>query len=236
MRVLAAAFLVVGMLQAASWGVVAQRTNKPTATAASSDGSGRVPLTDVLTAGSLPRSLGGWKAVGFQAETRTPENDWGHYSLIWRYADARDEAAISLDFPFAVRHDPARGFELRGWEIEARTVLAAEASSGPVLEVRMRDASGRRGYLLVSQRTESGSSLTPPATARWALSAWCKRAGDRVLERFGQVESEPATFQIQLLVTGDLPLDEARQSQAREAFRLAAEKISERVWPQEASS
>jgi hypothetical protein len=68
------------------------------------------------------------------------------------------------------------------------------------------------------------------------LSAWGKTVGERVLERFGEVESEPATFQIQLLVTGDLPLDEARQSQAREAFRLAAEKISERVWPREASS
>ncbi len=236
LRVLAAAFLVVATLQAASWGVVAQRTSTATAAAGNSDGSGRVPLTNVLTAGSLPRALSGWKAVSFQAETRAPESDLGHYSLIWRYADGRDEAAVSLDFPFALRRDPARGFELRGWEIETRTVLAAEASSGPVLEVRMRDASGRRGYLLVSQRTESGSSLTPPATARWSLSAWCKSAGGRVLERFGELESEPATFQIQLLVTGDLPLDEARQSQAREAFRLAAEKISERVWPQEASS
>jgi exosortase len=236
LRVLAAAFLVVGMLQAASWGVVAQRTNKAMAAAANAGERDRVPLTDVLTAGSLPRSLGDWKAVGFQAETRTPESDLGHYSLVWRYADGRDDAAVSLDFPFAVRRDPGQGFELRGWEIEARTVLEAEAASGPVLELRMRDASGRRGYLLASLRTESGLSLTPPALAGWSLSAWCKKAGDRVLERFGQVESEPATFQIQLLVTGDLPLDEARQRQARAAFRLAAEKIRERVWPQEASS
>jgi hypothetical protein len=51
----------------------------------------------------------------------------------------------------------------------------------------------------------------------------------------GEGESEPETLKIQLLVTGDLPLDEAKQSQAREAFRLAAGKIHQGVWAKEAA-
>jgi len=235
LRLLAAAFLAVGVFQGATWAVHGQRTNEAPARARRTDGDDRVPLTHVLTGDSLPPSLGGWRAVDFQAATRAPDSDLGHYSLAWRYADARDEAVVSLEFPFVGWHDSTRSFELRGWAIESRTVLQAGASGGPVLEVRMRDASGRRAYLLVSQWTDSGHALTPPATAGGALSAWCKNARERVLHRFGEAESEPATFKIRLLVTGDLPLDETRQGQAWEAFQLAAARIIERVWPEEAS-
>jgi len=235
LRVLAAAFLAVGVFQVATWVARGPRTNESPAPARRADDNERVPLTHVLRGDSLPPSLGGWQAVDFQAATRGSDSDLGPYSLAWRYADARDEAVVSLDFPFVGWHDSARGFEQRGWEIESRTVLEAEASGGPVVEVRMRDASGRRGYLLVSQWTDSGHALTPPATAGGSLSGWYKSARERVLNRFGEGESEPATFKIQLLVTGDLPLDEAGQGRAREAFQLAASRISERVWAKEAS-
>jgi hypothetical protein len=95
----------------------------------------------------------------------------------------------------------------------------------------MRDASGKRGYLLVRQFTDTGQTIPPPPQRGWSLSAWSVSVRDRILNRFGEAGSEPPTFQIQLLVTGDVPLDEGRQGLARESFQLAVEQLVVRLWP-----
>lgn len=235
LRVLAVAFLAVGGLQAATWSRQTPQPGELTAETSVADGSGRVASAATLTADTLPGALGVWTAVGFQAVTRAPDSDLGRYSLVWRYADAREEAAVSLDFPFVGWYPSARSFESRGWEIESREILAGGGVAGPVLEVRMRDASGRRGYLLVNQRTDSANVVTPPPSSGWTLSGWLSGVHDRLLSRFGEGAGQPATYKIQLLVTGDLPLDAAQRSQAQEVFQQVVERICDRVWPKDAS-
>lgn len=233
--VLTVAFVAVGLFQEAAWMVRSPRASAATVPVPISGIRGSVPLTDVLGAASLPPSLGPWRSVDFRVTTRALENNMGRYSLAWCYADARDDAVVSLDFPFTSWQDPAGDFELRGWEIESRTEAAdqapAEAAGGRGLEVRMRDASGRRGYLLVRRFTDTGQAIAPPARSGWSLSALCRNAVDRVLSRLGEAGDEPVTYQVQLLVVGDLPLDEDQQNQARQAFQLAAARIAEQLWP-----
>lgn len=235
LRVLTVAFLAVGVLQVATWSRQTQRPGEPTAAAPIADGSGGGAAVATVTGDALPATLGDWQAVGFQTVTRAPDSDLGRYSLVWRYADAREEVAVSLDFPFVGWYQSARSFELRGWEIESREILVRDESAGPVLEVRMRDASGRRGYLLVNQRTDSEHVVAPPPTSGWSLSGWLSSARERLLSRFGEGASLPATYKIQLLVTGDLPLDAARRRQAQEVFQLVVARICDRAWPKETS-
>jgi len=234
-RFLVVAFLAVGVLQIGTWIGRAREPGKASTVAGTSSEGGLESWTAALGADTLPAALGGWQTVDFQTVTRAPDSDLGRHSLVWRYADARDEAIISLDFPFIGWHHSARSFEERGWEIESRQVLAPDSPTGPVLEVRMRDASGRRGYLLVNQRTQAGQTLTPPPSAGWSLSAWLANARVRLLSRFGEEDDQPAIYKIQLLVMGDLPLDAARQAQAQEVFQSVVARICERAWAQEAA-
>lgn len=235
LRVLAVAFLALGGLQVATCSRQTQRPGELTAEAQVADGSGRIAAIAALTADTLPAAFDAWQAVSFQAVTRAPDSDLGRYSLVWRYAGAREEAAVSLDFPFVGWYPSARSFESRGWQIESREILAGDGAAGPVLEVRMRDASGRRGYLLVSQRTDSTRVVTPPPRSGWSLSGWLSGVHERLLSRFGEGAGQPATYKIQLLVTGDLPLDAAQRSQAQEVFQQVVARICDRVWPKDAS-
>jgi len=227
---LTAAFLSLGALQGLTWSQQRPRTGEPGAAAGAAAHRDRLPWSEVLSETSLPKSLGAWQAVEFRPTTRQEDSDLGRYSYNWRYADARDEAAVSLDSSFSGWHDRTSCYEVRGWEIESRTVVTLEGARGTAVEVRMRDASGQRGYLLFQQFTDAGQTLAPPTSRGWSLAAWGTSLRERILNRFGQGGSEPGTLQIQLLVTGYLPLNEDQQTQARQAFTLAVDRLAERLW------
>jgi exosortase len=194
-------------------------------------GMDRVPWADVVTANNLPPLPGNWRLADFGSVERPRDSDLGHFSLTWRYAGDRDEALVSLDYPFDGWHEPSRLYEMRGWEIESRRVLVDDEPGEPVLEVRMRDAGGRRAYLLVRQFTECGEPISPPVDIGWSLAAWYQSLGERVSKRFGGSERPvPATLQVSLLITGDLPLETAQQAEARQAFRATVDRVVELLW------
>lgn len=225
------AFVAVVVFQGATWFGQMPRGRAALACAPPAASGVQGPRTQALTAASLPRSLGGWAAEDFRVATATADSEWEHSSIAWQYADARDEVVVSLVFPLTQWQDPVSGFELRGWEIETREELSAEVAGDSGLEVRMRDASGRRGYLLVCRYNEQGQKVPSPPQAGWSLAAWCERAAERVLTRLGETRNEPVVYQVQLLVIGDLPLDEERQLEARQTFQIAASQIANCLWP-----
>jgi hypothetical protein len=201
---------------------------------AASGSTAGVPWSDVLTANSVPPLPGAWKVVDFGTVVRPPDSDLGRFALAWRYARERDEAVLSVEFPFESWQEPARIYDVRGWEIESRRVLVEEPGADAFLELRMRDGGGRRGYLLVQQFTEWGEEIQPPAESGWSLAVWFRSLGEQILKRFGNNGPMPATVKISLLITGDLPLDEERQAEVRRAFRLSVDDIIELLWQKEA--
>ena len=230
-QLLTAGFLAVAVFQGTAWFAEIPRGRLAWAAASPTASGVRGPRTDALNAASLPRLLSGWSAVDFRVATATADNEWGHSSIAWHYADARDEVVVSLDYPVAQWQDPADSFDVRGWEIETRQESSDEASGGQGLEVRMRDASGRRGYLLVRRFTDAGRVIAPPARNGWSLAARCQSAIERVLTRLGETGNEPRVYQVQLLVIGDLPLNDQQQIEARRAFEHAASRIAICLWP-----
>jgi exosortase len=195
-----------------------------------SRGMDQVPWADVVTTNNLPPLPDHWRLVDFGSIERPRDSDLGNFSLTWRYAGERDEAVVSLDFPFEGWHEPSRLYEMRGWEIESRRVLVDDEAAEPLLEVRMRDAGGRRAYLLVRQFTQWGEAIPPPVDIRWSLAAWYQSLGERVSQRFGSEGPGPATLQVSLLITGDLPLEKAQQAEARQVFRATVDRVVELLW------
>jgi hypothetical protein len=224
---IAVAFLVVGAIQAATL-VHRRPIRSERLSVADTDSKGdRVPLTDVLFQGALPRELGPWERAHFRALTRSRNSDLGRYSIAWHYTGAKEDAGVSVNFPFVGWQHLAGCYQSRGWEIESRTVVARDASGSaldaPFVELSMRDATARCGYLLASQFTAAGDGLTPPATP--GLSAWYVSARNRVRNRFVDLGPQPWTFQIQMLVTSDLPLSDEQRQQAQHAFEEATREI-----------
>ena len=237
LSLIAAAFLAVAVIQAAT--VVYHRPNHdgsvPVARTVRNDG--RLPLSDVLSENTLPQKLGVWERRDFRARARSQNSDLGRYSISWRYAGAIEDAEVSVDFPFVGWHYLTGCYQSRGWEIESRTVVkgdeSQDAAGAAFVELRMRDATARRGYMLVSQFAGAGAQQTPPATPGLSLSAWYVAARNRVLSRFVDLGAEPTTIQIQMLVTSDLPLSDEQRQQARQAFGNAIRRITEQLWPRE---
>lgn len=237
LNLFAAAFLAVAVMHAATFAYQRPKHGESAPVAGTAGEDRRVPLSDVLSEGTLPRKLGAWERHDFRARARTRNNDLGRYSISWRYTGAKEDAEVSVDFPFVGWHYLTGCYQSRGWEIESRTVVEGDESQDAIgatfVELRMRDATARRGYMLVSQFAGAGAQQTPPATPGISLSAWAVAARNRVLSRFVDLGSQPTTIQIQILVTSDLPLDDEQRQQARQAFGDAIRRITEQLWPKE---
>ncbi|TVS17280.1 MAG: hypothetical protein EA424_12915 [Planctomycetaceae bacterium] len=223
-------FLAVGFWQVAAWESVRSHGRGPSRATTLSAGQANVPWGDVLTEASLPQLPGAWKMVGFHTLARAHDSDLGRFSVAWRYVGERDEAVISVDFPLDVRHQPIRAFEVRGWEIESYRVLSDSEFDQPVLEFWMRDGGGRRGYVLVHQRTEDGEVIEPSHGRRQSFIDWWESLREQVLERFGKADPSPGRVQISLSITGDLPLNAQQRTEATEAFRASVDRITELMW------
>ena len=237
LRFIATAFVAVGVFHAATLAYHRPSHGEHLPVARAGSGADRTPLSDVLSEGTLPQTLGAWKRAGFHAMTRSRNSDLGRHSIVWRYAGSREGAVVSVDFPFVGWHYLTGCYQARGWEIEARTVIEHDESQelldAAFVELSMRDATARRGYMLVSQFTGAGDQQIPPATPGLSLSTWCVAARNRVLNRFVDLGAEPTTIQIQMLVTSDLPLSDEQRQQARQAFEEATRQIAKRLWPKE---
>lgn len=234
---IAFAFLSAAVIQAAMLVYPRPSHGEHLPIARTDHGDDRVPLAGILSEGALPQNLGGRKRAEFRALTRSRNTDLGRYSIAWRYAGSKDDAVVSVDFPFVGWHYLTGCYQSRGWEIESRTVVendeSQDVTSAPFVELSMRDATARRAYMLVSQFTGAGQRQTPPATPGLSLSAWYVAARNRVLSRFVDLGAEPTTIQIQMLVTSDLPLSDEQRQQALQAFEEATRRITNQLWPKE---
>ena len=234
---IATAFVAVGVIQAATLVYHRPSHAERLPVARAGRGNDRVPLADVLLEGALPQTLGTWERAEFRALARSRNSDLGRYSISWHYTGAKEDAIVSVDFPFVGWHYLTGCYQSRGWEIESRTVIEhdqpQELLDAAFVELSMRDATARRGYMLVSQFTGAGDRQIPPATPGLSLSAWYVAARNRVLNRFVDLGAEPTTIQIQMLVTSDLPLNDEQRQQARQAFEEAIRQIAKQLWPKE---
>ena len=233
----ALAFLAVGVVQTAT-GVNRRLARTEGISFAEDDDRGdRVPLSDVLSEATLPETLAALERVEFKVETRSPNDDRGRYSIAWRYAGPQEDAIVSVDFPFFGWHNLAGCYQARGWQVESWTVIEGDgvhdAFGAPFAELRMKDATARRGHLFVTQFTAEGDALAPPSTPGRSLSDWCDAARNRVFNRFGKTVEEPSTLQIQMLLTSDLPPGDEHHQRARQAFQLATRQIADQLWPKD---
>ena len=233
----ALAFLAVGVVQTAT-GVNRRLARTEGISFAEDDDRGdRVPLSDVLSEATLPETLVALERVEFKVQTRSPNDDRGRYSIAWRYAGPQEDAIVSVDFPFFGWHNLGGCYQSRGWQLESWTVMDGDgvhdAFGAPFAELRMKDATARRGHLFVTQFTAEGDALAPPSTPGRSLSDWCDAARNRVFNRFGKTVEEPSTLQIQMLLTSDLPPGDEHHQQARQAFQLATRQIAEQLWPKD---
>ena len=229
-RFLTVGFLAVGLWQLAAWESLGSGGRGASHPVTLSAGQPNVPWGDVLTEADLTGLPGSWQMVDCHTVVRAQDSDLGRFSVVWRYVGEREEAVISVDFPLDARQRPIRAYEVRGWEIESRRILSDSEWDQPVLELRMRDGGGRRGFVLVHQRTEDGRVLDPSYREHPSMMDWLAGLREQILERFGKAASTPDKVQISLSVTGDLPLNAEQRAEATEAFRASVDHITKLLW------
>ncbi len=223
-------FLSVGFWQVSAWeslGSGGRGTAQPVTV---SPDQPNVPWCDVLTEVSLRGMPESWQLVDCKALVRTQDSDLARYSVVWRFVGNRDEAVISVDYPLDARHQPLHAYAIRGWEIESSRIVGDRESKWPLLELRMRDGGGRRGFVLVHQRTEDGQVIEPSQRERPSFVQRLESLHEEILARFGKADPAPSKVQISLSVTGDLPLNSQQRAEATKAFRASVDQISELLW------
>ena len=107
----------------------------------------------------LPKEIGLWKQMDFAVQTREAHSFYGEQSSIWNYSTTRQNAVVSLDYPFPSWHDLTWCYTSKGWQIGAQSVRTDLGVEGGLLEVRMTQPTHRHGYLLFREFDSRGEPL-----------------------------------------------------------------------------
>jgi exosortase len=170
----------------------------------SQDAASNRRLASCFAADTLPPKLSGWTRKSFASETRGARRVQGRHSVAWTYHGRNGPMRVSFDFPFLGWHHVPNCYQAQGWEIVS--VLTVEgpttgAERAGVLQVGMKDTSGTRAWLLVSEFDRQGRVLAPLCRAERMETSWWSELRQRVVRRLTDWGLEFSTYQLQMLVT-----------------------------------
>jgi hypothetical protein len=186
-------------------------------------------LTTAFDKTTLPESQNGWQQISFQHEERDVTSELGQHSMVWRYQRPLAEATVCCDFHFVGWHPLADSYQAQGWETLSRDVVILSEQEAPFVRVGMEQADGTRATLLYSLFDDAGRPLEPPGMAIFTASSWYRAVNDRISRRLTDFGLELSTYQVQLLVVGEVDGTDEEEANLEEMFLQSRELIRERI-------
>lgn len=183
---------------------------------------------------TLAARAGEWRRQKFAEESRNPGSAFGEFSKIWVYQGPRQQAIVSLDYPFPGWHDLTRCYTSQGWVIDEERVEDGDGQApGGYVVLRLKKPGHYCGYLIFAQLDGSGKALEPRlGGAGLSLSrqeqAWrrfqCRLRG----ESTAQVGDPTGTvYQLQLFIESYVPLNDQERNQARDLLVQCWQRLRE---------
>ena len=171
---------------------------------------------------TMPEQIGNWKRLNSAVPLHKVETQ-GIFSQVWHYQKGETVASVALDYPFRGYHDVTVCYTLQGWRITRQERQAGEGTNGspPLMEVEMNREPVSQGSLWFSTVDEQGHWLEMPVLERRVLDRW--KLSGRI---------EPASYRVQVLVTGYGPLSPAEREPARQLFEDARKLLAQQLFGQ----
>jgi exosortase len=189
------------------------------------------PALEALDATVLPEKLGVWQRCGFETQTRNPGSAFGEASRVWTFQGPRNQAFVSLDYPFPTWHDLTRCYTSQGWQIEAQNVSteATQGAGNGLVEVVLTKPAYRSAYLLLAQFDAHGTVLEARRGGMFLSLHRHDSALRRLTGTSGTSAGDPPgpIYQLQLFVESPSLLTPAEQAEARVLFLHALEAVRE---------
>ncbi len=153
-----------------------------------------------------------FKSPEFDRKTAGQTNMDAKNSYLWRYRDQGNLIQVELDYVYDGWHDLTVCYRGTGWDVLDRKRQPASKDDGPgehgLMEAQLLRPVNLHGWLLWSMIDQNGQLVNPPrinlvgglvdrlANRQWTLGG--TRQGSRALP----------TYQVQLLVQGNRPLND----------------------------
>ncbi|MCU0785980.1 MAG: exosortase U [Verrucomicrobia bacterium] len=185
------------------------------------------PVLSKQVAFNMPDEIGDWKRLSPESPRLQKVETLGVYSQIWHYQKGDTVASVALDYPFKGYHDVTVCYTANGWSVVGRVPCPGQPGQAlmPAAEVQMRNDVGQYGSLWFSSVDDRGRWLEQPG----------QKPGVRYgfLRRFRLPAKDfPTTYQVQVLVTGYVPLPPAEQKQVLDFFEQARLLLWRRLFEQ----
>jgi exosortase len=189
-----------------------------------------------LKAELLPARHLNWTQTGFATIHRENDPEAGEYSQAWRYRWGNRDVVVSLDYPFRGWHDLSACYMSQGWELSEGKLSPIDVSRGgpndAFFEVRIKRPIEIHGCLMFAVFDASGRVLRPgdPELVE-AGGELVKRFHSRFDESWYHVSPEnfpevtAPSYQLQVCVTGDIPLSPEELEETRGFFRQLLQTI-----------
>jgi exosortase len=182
-----------------------------------------------LRTDSLPDRWESFQRTKFEPMYVGSFNGEGNYCRAWYYQWGAQSPVVVLDYPFRGWHELPGCYQTRGWKLSDETVLQEQLTvgGGTMTEVTFTQPQGRYGYLLFSICDEAGESLKPsPLSDIAPTETWLARLSGKLVGHDHPKHSDfTRSFQLQLFLASDSPLNPAERTEARAFFAHAHQII-----------
>ncbi len=170
----------------------------------------------------LPKRLEDWQVESFQHLERSRESSQGQFSNVWMYRSPVGPVMVSTDFPFRGFHLLAICYQGAGWRLNTAstqlelsyggTDAAPEGKFYPQI-LDMSNDQGKFAYVVYAIFQLDGTPIRSAAK------------GVQGLERFEQTILEPVSFQIQIMLESNEPIDEQQRDTAHRNLMTAVNQL-----------
>ena len=218
MAVLAAGFLLLGILQCVSMALASSKVKQQSAVTA------LLSRPDLFLRTDLPATIAGWSQAKFVSEDYDPKRVMGVFRQTWSLQSGPAECAISADYPFSGFHPLAICYIANGWSVveSSQRRPNAEAPDHPELyvEVDMLGQDGEHGLLLFSLIDQTGHVVDVPQGLTWQRIAG-KAADNPLWSRVVPVE----TLQVQAFLSTRDPVSDTQRQMVRDLYTTARQQL-----------
>jgi len=187
---------------------------------------------------ALPKTMGGFRRVGYETVERVPGDPFGQSSQRWIFEQGSITVGVSLDYPYNGVKDLCECYEMTGWTIENQRVMGAdqlpEIGGVETLPANCARAEiGRElfgdGLLLFSSLDSAGDShvllkeVAKGDAEKQMTDRWESLFQQETTPQFG---GKPPFAQVHILARSFEPIDPVIELQLTKLFLTSRELLS----------